>query len=48
MNANSDSLEIVSGLGAAHDAVGGEGSNSDHSSAKANIAGDARLLTCGC
>ena len=43
---NSDSLEVVSGLlGAAHDAVGSEGSNSNHSSTKANIAGGAGL-TC--
>ena len=43
---NSDSVEVVSGLlGAAHDAVGGEGSNSNHSSTKANIAGGAGL-TC--
>ena len=44
MNANSDSLEIISSLlGAAHDAVGGEGSNSEHGSAKSDIAGNARL-----
>ena len=47
MNANSDSLEIISGLlGAAHDAVGGEGSDSGHDNAKSDIAGNARL-TCG-